>query len=345
MKRRTFLKAVGGAAGLAAVGVNTAFAKETAGGMPQRVLGRTGVKVSIVGFPGLGLTRDTQEDCTKAVQDAFKRGVNYFDVAPAYGKDGICETKMGIALQGLGRRNYFLACKTKARDKAGARAELERSLQRLKTDYFDLYQLHHLVKPDDAKTALGPGGAMETILEAKKEGKVRAIGFSAHTTKAALEALRGFKFDTAMFPISYVEYFTRDFAKAVMELAREKGTALLSIKTMNAGAWPQGAQRTRQWWYRSLEDQEEINMAWRWTLSLPGVVTGFPPAWLDLVDKAIEAGHAFRPVTDAETKKLQEMAAGQGSIFKREEDLVALGRPHDFPYPHHPHECCAGEMA
>jgi aryl-alcohol dehydrogenase-like predicted oxidoreductase len=271
--------------------------------------------------------------------------VNYFDVAPAYGKDGICEIKMGIGLQGLERRNYFLACKTKARDKAGARAELERSLQRLKTDYFDLYQLHHLVKPEDVKTALGPGGAMETILEAKKEGKVRAIGFSAHTTKAALEALRGFQFDTAMFPISYVEYFTRDFGKAVMELARQKGTALLSIKTMNAGAWPQGAQRSRQWWYRSLEDQQEINMAWRWTLSLPGVVTGFPPAWLDLVDKAIEAGRAFRPVTDADVKKLQEMAAGQGSIFKREEDLVALGRPHDFPYPHHPHECCADELA
>ncbi|MCX7825383.1 MAG: hypothetical protein N2689_07480, partial [Verrucomicrobiae bacterium] len=134
-------------------------------------------------------------------------------------------------------------------------------------------------------------------------------------------------------------------AKAVMELAREKGTALLSIKTMNAGAWPQGAERTRKWWYRSLEDQEEINMAWRWTLSLPGVVTGFPPAWLDLVDKAIEAGRAFRPVTDADIKKLREMAAGQGSIFKREEDLVALGRPHDFPYPHHPHECCANELA
>ena len=345
MKRRMFLKAVSGAAGLAVVGVKTVFAKETTDGLPRRVLGRTGVKVSIVGFPGLGLTRDSQEDCTKAVHDAFKRGVNYFDVAPAYGKDGACEIKLGIALQGLDRSRYFLACKTKMRDKAGARAELERSLQRLKTDHFDLYQLHHLVKPEDVKQALGPGGAMETVLEAKKEGKVRAIGFSAHTTKAALEALRGFKFDTAMFPISYVEYFTRDFGKAVMELAREKGTALLSIKTMHAGAWPQGAKRTRQWWYRSLEDQQEINMAWRWTLSLPDVVTGFPPSWLDLVDKAIEAGRTFRPVTDAEVKKLKEMAASQGSIFKREEDLVAFSEPYDFPYPHHPHDCCVDELA
>lgn len=347
MKRRSFLKVVGGVTGSMAMGIAPVLVSEAEaaagaarGQMPQRDLGRTGKKVSVVAFAGLALTHYEQEECNAGVQKAFAKGVNYFDVAPAYGKDGACEIKLGIALQALKRSDYVLACKTKARDKDGCKQELERSLSRLKTDYFDLYQLHHLVKPEEVKQALGPGGAMETILQAKAEGKIRGIGFSAHTTKAALEVMRAFDFDTVMFPISFAEYYARGFGKEVLALAKEKGTAVLSIKTMHAGAWPEGAERTRKWWYRPLEDQEDINLAYRWTLSLPGMVAGFPPSFLDLQDKAIEAGLAYRPATEADAKKLEEMAKGTGSIFKREEDMVAS----HSPYPHHP-ECCEGEWA
>jgi len=311
------------------------------GKMPMRLLGRTGPKVSVVPFAGLALSHYGQEECTAGVHRAFDKGLNYYDVAPAYGKDGDCEIKLGVALQGLKRSDYILTCKTKARDQDGCRLELERSLTRLKTDYFDLYQLHHLVKPEDVKQALGPGGALETVLKAKEQGKVRGIGFSAHTTKAALEALRGFNFDTVMFPISFAEYYTRGFGKEVLAMAKEKGTAVLSIKTLHSGAWPDGAERTRQWWYRPLENQDDINLAYRWTLSLPGVIAGFPPSFLDLQDKAIEAGLAYRPATEADAQKLQEMAKGTGSIFKREEDSVAF----HSPYPHRPGECCEGEWA
>jgi predicted aldo/keto reductase-like oxidoreductase len=347
MKRRSFLKVMGGVAGAAALGVRPVLVSEAeaaaaaTGEMPKRVLGRTGFKVSVVGFAGLGLMHYDQERCTADIHKAFDRGLNYYDVAPAYGKDGDCEIKMGIALQGLDRSRYFLACKSKMRDKDGCRLELERSLKRLKTDYFDLYQMHHLVKPEQVEQSLGPGGALETILQAKKEGKIRAIGFSAHTTKAALLALRGFAYDTVMFPVNYVEYYTRGYGKEVLALAKEKGAAVLSIKTMNAGAWPQGAERTRKWWYRPLEQQDDINLAYRWTLSLPGVVVGFPPSWSDLQDRAITAGIAYRPATEADAKKLETMAQGCGSIFKREEDSVAF----HSPYPHHPHECCEGEWA
>ena len=311
------------------------------GKMPKRALGRTGPKVSVVAFAGLALTHYGQEEGTAGVHQAFAKGVNYFDVAPAYGKEGDCEIKLGIALQGLKRSDYVLACKTKARDQEGCRLELDRSLTRLKTDYFDLYQLHHLVKPEDVKKALGSGGAMETILQAKKEGKIRAIGFSAHTTKAALAAMNGFAFDTVMFPISFAEYYTTGFGKEVLALAKEKGMSVLSIKTMHSGAWPEATERTRKWWYRPLEQQEEINLAYRWTLSLPGVVAGFPPAFLDLQDKAIEAGLSYRPATPADAEKLEAMAKGAGSIFKREQDSVA----YQSPYPHHPPECCGGEWA
>jgi aryl-alcohol dehydrogenase-like predicted oxidoreductase len=343
MKRRSFLKMVGGVAGGMAAGVAPEFVQaepvvSVHRGMPQRLMGRTGLKVSIVCFPGFGLRQQSQENCNAAIKEALERGVNFFDVAPAYGKDGECEEKLGVALQGHERSSYYLACKTKMRDHDGCREELERSLKRLKTDHFDLYQLHHLVQPADVKTALGPGGAVETILKAKEQGKVRFIGFSAHTTKAALEALNGFPFDTVMFPISYAEFYTRGFGKEVLSLAREKGAGVLAIKPMNAGAPKSGDKLQHPWWYKTLEEQEDINMAWRFTLSLPGVVTGIPPAFLDLTQRAITAGHAFRPVTEADALKLQEMAAGQGSIFKREEDSVAMGNHYESPYPHHPEE-------
>ncbi|MBI2949921.1 MAG: aldo/keto reductase [Verrucomicrobia bacterium] len=348
MKRRSFLKFVGGVAGsAAAAGINSVIDPSAAApviadgtGMPRRALGRTGLKVSIVGFPGFSLKQESQERCTAAVHEAFKRGVNYFDVAPAYA-NGECENKLGVALQGLDRSVYHLACKTKMRDADGCRVELERSLQRLKTEYFDVYQLHHLVQPADVKKALAPGGAMEAILKAKEQGKVRFIGFSAHTTKAAVAALMSFPFDTVMFPINYVEYFNRAFGKEVLDVAQEKGAGVLAIKPMNAGLPKPGEALKHKWWYRTLEDQEEINMAWRFTLSLPGVGTGFSPAWLDLAEKAINAGYAYRPITESEIKKLMQMAEGQGSIFKREEDSVALNRRFDSPYPHHPHECDA----
>ena len=257
MKRRTFLKTVGGVTGGWALAADALLSTEqleasppaeTVAGLPRRLLGRTGQKVSTVGFPGLSLIHYDQKRCDEGIRKAFEQGVNYFDVAPAYG-NGEAETKMGIGLVGLDRSRYFLACKTKKRDMDGARQELEKSLKLLKTDHFDLYQMHHLVKPEDVKRALGPGGAIETFLKAKEEGKIKFIGFSAHTTKAAVEALRGFAFDTVMFPINFVEFYLRGFGKEVLALAGQRAAAVLAIKPMSRGAWPEGAKRTREWWY------------------------------------------------------------------------------------------------
>ncbi len=330
MERRSFLKAVGGVTGSLALGVQPALSAdkssvEKVAGLPRRVLGRTGEKVSIVGFPGLALTHYEQSRCNEGIIDAFEKGVNYYDVAPAYGRDGDCEKKMGIGLQYLDRDKIFLACKTKMRDKDGALMELERSLKRLKTDRFDLYQLHHIRSPEEVKRALGPGGAMETILKAKEQGKIRYIGFSAHTTKGALEAMNGFKFDTVMFPINFVEMFKRGFGKAVLDLASEQGAAVLAIKTMSKGPWPQGVERTRRWWYRSTETQDETNAAIRYTLSQKQVVAGIPPSFLDLLDLAIEAGKTYQPITDAEIKKLKETAQSCLTYFQKEEERVARG--------------------
>ncbi len=345
MERREFLKVAGAAAGSCALGseVLRAAGKPASGGedkvagLPRRVLGRTGEKISIVCFPGLALNQLSQEESTAGVHKAFEQGINHFDVAPAYGD---AEIKMGPALQGLDRSKIFLSCKTKMRDKEGARKELERSLTRLKTDHFDLYQMHHVRWTKEVEQALGPGGAMETFLKAKEEGKIRHIGFSAHTTKSALEMLKGFSFDSVMFPLSYVDYINWGFGKAVVEMARERGTAVLAMKAIYAGAWPQGAERTRKWWYRPLEKDEEIELALRFALSQPGVATTVPVSYLDLLDKCIKAAKSYRPMTEADMGKLRELAAGCGSVFRKEDDQAAAARFfHGTFHPDSPHEC------
>jgi aryl-alcohol dehydrogenase-like predicted oxidoreductase len=342
MKRRVFLKTVGSAAGAAAlVGPKIFGAEETletVAGLPRRVLGRTGEKLSVVGFPGLSLTHCDQEQGTAALHNAFERGVNYFDVAPAYG-NGDAEIKMGIGLQGLDRSKYFLACKTHKRDKEGAQMEMDRSLQRLKTDHFDLYQLHHLVRPSEVKQALGPDGAMEAILKAREQGKIRYIGFSSHTTKSAIEALKNFKFDTVMFPINFVEYYTRDFGKEVLALANEQGAGVLAIKPLSWGTWPKEGKRNREWWYRSVEEPAQVELAVRFSLSQKGVVAAIPTSFVELLDRTIEAAKVFKPLDPPAIDKLREMAANQGSIFLAEERQVALNQPHWTPvYPDSPHE-------
>jgi predicted aldo/keto reductase-like oxidoreductase len=245
---------------------------------------------------------------------------------------------MGIGLQGLDRGKYFLSCKTKKRDAEGARLELENSLKKLKTDHFDLYQLHHLVKPEEVKQALGPGGAMEAILKAKDQGKLKWIGYSAHTTKSALEVMKGFKFDTVMFPINFVEYYTRGFGKEVLALAQEQGAAVISIKPLSWGQWPQGMEQNRKWWYRSTEEAKDAELAMRFVLSQPGVVTAIPTSFFDLLDVAIAAAKNFKPLDEPATVQLKQMAEGCGSIFAREEKMVAQNWPVGEPsYPGCPH--------
>lgn len=346
MKRRSFLVSAGSAVGAGALGVSPSWSKpaetvETVAGLPRRVLGRTGATISVVGFPGLSLRHYEQDECNRGIVKAFESGVNYYDVAPAYGKDGECEIKMGKGLPALNRDDIFLSCKTKARDKAGAQMELDRSLKRLNTDHIDLYQLHCLKRPEEVEQALGPGGAMETILKAKEQGKIKHIGFSAHTTKAAMTALSSFDFETCMFPINFVEYFTIGFGKPVMELAQQKKVAMISIKAVSRGRWPKDVEKTYQWWYRPVEDDHEMDLAMRWMLSQPGLVTGIPISFLDVLEKTIAGARRYQPISKQETEEARKIALTCESVFQREEQQVAMHVPGDQPvYPDSPHECC-----
>lgn len=348
MKRRPFLQIAGSVAGAYTLGAPSTIAdvlgfknrEAKSCEIPLRELGRTGEKLPTVVFPGLALMHYEQDHCTKELHRFCEAGLNFFDVAPAYGQDGDCEKKMGIGLEGVDRNRYFLSCKTKMRDKEGARMELERSLKRLKTDYFDLYQLHYIRFEKEVREALAPGGAMETILKAKEEGKIRYIGFSAHTTKGALEALKQFKFDTVMFPINYVDYYTFGFGKEVLEEAEKQGTGVLAMKALCGGKWPKDAPKSHEWWYRTIDDPEEVDLAIRFSLSQKQAVAVIPPSFIDLYEKSLTAAKAFRPITDAELERLKGMATQWEPIFLEQQKQVSMAHPHhDLIFPDSPYEC------
>ena len=113
--------------------------------------------------------------------------------------------------------------------------------------------------------------------------------------------MQGFKFDTVMFPINFVEYYTRDFGKEVLALAKEQGAGVLGYQAALLGHLAARRKRTRQWWYRSVEEPQDVELAMRFTLSQPGVVTGIPPSFVDLLDRTIDAAKAFKPLDAAAT--------------------------------------------
>src|SRR5262245_54713974 len=269
MKRREFLKeAAGTGAALGAFpAVLSSLDRDTSGpGLERRPLGRTGEKLSILGFGGIVVMDATAEEAAARVKAAIDAGVNYFDVAPSYGN---AEEMLGPALEPY-RKRVFLACKTQERGKDGALAELDRSLRRMRTDHFDLYQHHAVTKKEDVERILGAGGAMAAFEEARKAGKVRFLGFSAHSVEAALLLLDAFDFDTILFPVNYATWHAGSFGPQVLARAQEKKMGILALKALAKRPWPEGAEKRHpKCWYEPFDGPEEAEPALRFTLSHP----------------------------------------------------------------------------
>jgi aryl-alcohol dehydrogenase-like predicted oxidoreductase len=318
MDRRKFFQAISaGAVGFSGILRSRSAGKGFLGpapvkALPRRPLGLTGEKLSIIGLGGLVLADESQETADELVREAIDHGINYFDVAPSYGN---AEDRMGPALAPF-RKNVFLACKTLKRDKAGAAQELHRSLQKLQTDHFDLYQLHALSELSDVEQALGPEGAIETFVQARKEGKIRFIGFSAHSAEAALKAMNQFDFDTVLFPVNFVCFLKGNFGPQIIALAKEKKMGLLALKALARQPWPDETQR-KDWpkcWYQPILDPEEAAFSFRFTLSQP-VTAAVPPGDKRLFKKALELAHRFEPLGSDNEARLRELAANLSPLF------------------------------
>ncbi len=278
----------------------------------RRPYGKKGDRISIVGLGGIVLARLPQKEADAIARDAFERGINYFDVAPTYWD---AEERMGPAIKPF-RDKLFLACKTTRRDAKGAQEELENSLRKLQTDHFDLYQLHALSNMSELEQCFAPGGAMETFLKARDQGKVRYIGFSAHSEEVALEAIKRFPFDSALFPLNFVTLFKGNFGWELLKEAPKRGVTLLALKAMARTHWQEGAKRLDKCWYEPVTDPKLAELAWRFTLSLP-VASAIPPGDENIFRMAITFAERYRKVTSREEQQLRAEAEKLLPIFSR----------------------------
>jgi aryl-alcohol dehydrogenase-like predicted oxidoreductase len=241
--------------------------------------------------------------------------VNYFDVAPSYG-DGEAEIKLGPALEPY-RKDVFLACKTGKRDAKGARMELERSLTRLRTDHFDLYQFHGITSMKDVDEITGPGGAGEFFLKAREQGKVKYLGVSAHSAEAALALMDRFPLDSILFPVNYVCWQQGGFGPQILEKAKSKGMARMALKAMAHSPWESGADRTKYkyCWYRPVDDPAKAREVVRFTLS-QDITAAIPPGHDSLFELAMSAAANFKPMTARESKALLASTSGVEPLFR-----------------------------
>jgi diketogulonate reductase-like aldo/keto reductase len=284
--------------------------------VPQRPF-RDGVQLSIIGFGAIVVVGLEQPAANRIVAEAWDRGVNYFDVAPSYGR-GEAEEKLGPALAPY-RKRAFLACKTQQRDAVGASQELERSLARLRTDHFDLYQLHAVSSLQDVERILAPGGAAEAFYRAKKEGKTRYVGFSAHDAEAASRLLDAFPADSVLFPVNYICFAEGDFGPQILAKAKAKGAARLALKAMAHSPWPKDLPRAQRaypkCWYKPIDDPALAARAVRFTLS-QDITAAIPPGDEKLWRMALDAVVPFRPMPAAEQRELLASAAKVEPIFR-----------------------------
>ncbi|HHT27279.1 MAG TPA: aldo/keto reductase [Firmicutes bacterium] len=280
--------------------------------METRILGRTGLKVNCFAFGGILLRGMEQSAANRAVAQAIERHINYFDVAPSYGD---AQNLLGPALAPY-RADVVLACKTVERTKDGAAKELRDSLSILQAEYFDIYQLHALDKPEEIETVFGPGGAMEALLEARDAGLIRHIGFSAHSRQAALTLLDRFDFDTVMFPLNYAYWLKGQAGPEVVKRAEERNMGCIAIKALAHRPWlPGERQGYPNCWYKPINDHPELaDLALRFILS-QRVHVAISPGDLEMLWLGAEIASRFQPITDAETARLKAEADTHDHIF------------------------------
>ncbi len=277
--------------------------------MQKRVLGKTGLEVSVFGFGGIVVNEMEQTEAKNLVAEAVDRGINFFDVGPTYGN---AQERLGPALEPY-RQQVILACKTEPEQtKKEVIADLQNSLKLLKTDYFDLYQLHAADNPEHLQKALGPGGALEAIVEAQEQGLVRYIGFSSHCEETALKLINQFEFDTVIFPINWNCWLSTGLGQKVLKKAQEKDMGRLAIKILAHRNWKEGENRGKTW-YKPINDNRELaGLAVKFTLSRSvdiAISPGDPEMLrmgLDIIEEVKEFGYLSEEELNRLKKYTQE---------------------------------------
>ena len=297
MDRREFLST---AAALGTTGIAAA-----AGILPKRPY-KNGIELSIIALGGIVVCGLEQKESDRRVAEAYSRGVNYFDCAPSY-FNGEAEIKLGESLRPF-RKSVFLAEKTGKRDAAGDAAELERTLQRFHTDHVDLYQFHAVASMEDVDKILAPAGAAETFFKAKKDGKARHLGFSAHNAPAAIRLMDALELDSVLFPVNVNAWENGGFGPQILAKAKSKGMARMALKALAFGQWPSSvAPKDRKYpkcWYQPIDDRDMARQALRFTLNQE-ITAAVPPGDERIWDLALE--FAMQPLPALAPQELAQL--------------------------------------
>lgn len=283
--------------------------------MQTRRFGRTGHMSTIVIFGAFAVGQLNQREADETMELILAHGVNHIDVAPSYHE---AELRLGPWLE-RHRDDFFVGCKTQLRDRREAREELHRSLERLRIDTFDLFQFHAVTTMDELEQCFAPGGSLEAIVDARREGLTRYIGITSHGMEAPavlMEALDRFDMDSILFPVNgrmWADGEYRRQAEALLQKAAEKDVGSMAIKAVARGPWDGRPQRYHTW-YEPLEDPQAVERALRFTLSQP--VTGAISAGdARLLPAILDAAERFRPMETAEQAEFVGVAEQYGQIF------------------------------
>jgi predicted aldo/keto reductase-like oxidoreductase len=314
LNRREFVRLTAAAGVGITAGTHAWGADSKSGEMIYRTLGRSGEKVSAIGLGGfhIGEPRDEQEGI-RIVRSAVDRGITFMDNCWDY-HDGGSELRMGKALRDGYRSKVFLMTKIDGRSKQNAARQIDESLKRLQTDHIDLLQHHEVIRVEDPDRIFAEGGAMEAVIEAKKAGKVRYIGFTGHKDPFVhlrmLEVARehGFHFDAVQMPLNVMDAHFRSFEKKVLPELVKDGIGVLGMKPLGSGIILGSGTVT------ALE-------CLHYALNLPTsvVITGIDK--MEYLDQALEAVRTFKPMDGAQIsaildKTKQSAATGKYELFK-----------------------------
>ena len=274
----------------------------------KRPFGRTGHMSTLALFGAAALGQVSQAEADHTLDLLLEYGVNHIDTANSYGE---AEKRIGPWLERR-RDSFFLATKTGDRTAQGAREHLKRSLELLRTDHIDLWQLHCLVDPGEWETAMGPGGALEALVEAREQGVVRFLGVTGHgtiTPSIHLRSLERFDFDAVLLPYNYTMMqnlqYAADFEK-LLAVCRERNVAVQTIKSICRRPW-NGRPQTRSTWYEPLEEQADIDQAVHWVLARPEVFLN-TVGDIHVLPRVLDAAERFRQ-GPAEAEMQQQVAA------------------------------------
>ena len=281
--------------------------------MQTRRLGRTGHQSSVAVFGAAALWGSDPETAKRAFDSALDAGVNHLDVAPRYGR---AQELLGPLIPDV-RDRLFVACKTHRGNPDGVRAQLEESLELLRCESFDLYQLHGVT---DLAELDARAEAVEAILRARDEGLCRWVGITGHNLTAPAahaEALRRYDLDTVMFPVNPRLWADSDYrrdAETLLAEAARRDVGVMAIKAAAARPWGERA-RTAGTWYEPYTTTEEIERGVRFALSVPGVHAFCSPGDTDVLALALAAAENFVPMDDAERAAARDAVGFEAHIF------------------------------